>query len=169
MGSFIQGIFDNLLKKKRSRLWNNLRCHGFHKKENITNSMIIFYVWMIFAQVKLFHSSGLMWNSALTKHYCQSAQGPPIGSHGSISTVSNHGSVYSGYSIHCTFAAPHQHNEKQRQSFVFVGSREDVSQLGPEWRHDCQSPCQVAVLSFNKPHTGMFLNKGSSVLQLQYF
>ena len=65
-------------KTKTSRLWNNLQCHGFHKKENITNSVIIFYVWMIFAQVKLFHCSGLMWNWALTKHCCRSAWGPPI-------------------------------------------------------------------------------------------
>lgn len=93
---------------------------------------------MIFAQVKLFHSSGLMWNCALTKHCCQSARGPLIGSHGSISTPSNHGSVYSGYSIRCTFAAPHQHNEKQRKSFVFVGSWEAVSQSGRKWKHDCQ-------------------------------
>lgn len=45
-GEFYLRYVYTLLKRK-SPSWNNLQCHRFHKKENITNCMVVLYGWYL--------------------------------------------------------------------------------------------------------------------------
>lgn len=174
VGSFIQGVFDNPLeekKRKASRLWNNLQCHGFHKKENITNSMIIFYIWMIFAQVKLFHCSGLMWSWALTKHCCRSARGPPI-----RLTWKRFNTEQSRLSLLWLLYTSHLRSTSSTQweteTVICVcwqlRGRLSIRKIDCRRRSggECKVPVEFLSVALSNLHTGMFLSKGSNNLQL---
>lgn len=161
-------------RKKTSRLWNNPQCHGFHKKENITNSMIIFYIWMIFAQVKLFHCSGLMWSWALTKHCCRSARGPPIRLTWKRfnSEQSRLSLLWLLYTSHlCSTSSTQWETETVICVCWQLRGRLSIRKIDCQRRSGGKSKVPVEFLSvaLSNLHTGMFLSKGSNNLQLSYF
>lgn len=114
-----------------------------------------------------------MWNCALTKHAVKSARGPPVCSDGTISTQSDHGSVYSGYSL---YVAPlhvrRGGSSTQREaelgdlrvrwrlsSCLSIGLQADAR------RETCNHGCCVALSNL---HTVWSLRAGLNDLQLLF-
>lgn len=106
---------------------------------------------MIFAQVKLFHSSALTWNRSRAKN--AAVAGGNAASRGSVWTPSMHRCVYSGHSVRRAFAAPRRHSEELGKSFVFVGGGEAVAQSALKWnqRLDSLENTTTMTMTMTKP------------------